>query len=270
MEGQELSWLVSELFSGLFNEARANNFKQRVQKLLALDCFCLIRLGAKEDLTRLNYEFASICGCKEANRVRFEFLMKGIGSLPKKSFNGARIFTGGELSSLNLGEWQRLLMEVYQAYWEHTGPSYYLFSLLPMGKRLGLGVFRRALKNGEDFSEQEKQIVHSLCPHLENYLRLSYLCSFFKEENWVMEYFKSKGLSKKEKQVSLLTIKGMGVKQIASSMDITEHTVRDHLKKIYSKLEVHSRAEMVAVLIRLWEGLVAEAFEQEAQITGRD
>jgi|GEM_PF-2015257 len=269
MEGQELSYLVSELFSGLFNEPKADHFKQQIQQILNADCLCLARLCPKGDFTQLGYEFVFFYGCKQSNRVRFEFLMKGIPRIPEKPLTQYRVFTGGELSSLNLGDWRRLLMEVYQAYWEHASPSYYLFSLLPMGKKLGLAVFRRSIQNGKDFSEREKGIIHNLCPHLENYFRLSYLCSFFKKEGWAMEYLKSKGLTKKENQVAVLTIKGMGVKEIASSLDITEHTVRDHLKKIYSKLEVHSRAEMVSVLIRLWEGLIEDTFGPEVRITGR-
>jgi DNA-binding CsgD family transcriptional regulator len=58
----------------------------------------------------------------------------------------------------------------------------------------------------------------------------------------------SKNLSKREKEVVELLLQGKSNKQIALALGITESTVEFHLKNVYSKLEVSSRAEAILKL----------------------
>ncbi|HEV2693934.1 MAG TPA: LuxR C-terminal-related transcriptional regulator [Verrucomicrobiae bacterium] len=44
--------------------------------------------------------------------------------------------------------------------------------------------------------------------------------------------------------------KGLGDKQIADALDITEYTARDHLKNIRAKLRVADRTEAVTVALQ--------------------
>jgi DNA-binding NarL/FixJ family response regulator len=53
-------------------------------------------------------------------------------------------------------------------------------------------------------------------------------------------------LSKRETEVLELLMKGLSYKEIASQCFITMDTVFSHIRKIYSKLNVHSRAEIAA------------------------
>jgi DNA-binding NarL/FixJ family response regulator len=58
-------------------------------------------------------------------------------------------------------------------------------------------------------------------------------------------------LSNREHQVLSRVAQGEENKQIASALGISEATVKTYLKSIFERLEVHSRAEAVAVGLRL-------------------
>ena len=54
------------------------------------------------------------------------------------------------------------------------------------------------------------------------------------------------GLSGREKEILELMVKGLIKKEIAEQMGISYHTVNNHLRSIYEKLHVHTRAGAVA------------------------
>ena len=54
------------------------------------------------------------------------------------------------------------------------------------------------------------------------------------------------GLTDREKQTLELMSRGMLMKQIAAELDISYHTVNNHLRAIYEKLHVHNRSSAVA------------------------
>ena len=70
----------------------------------------------------------------------------------------------------------------------------------------------------------------------------------------VVDYFHQKTvnvtenskLTPRERQVLDFLAEGCLYKEVAAKLDISMHTVNTHIKKIYEKLHVHSRAEAVA------------------------
>ena len=58
----------------------------------------------------------------------------------------------------------------------------------------------------------------------------------------------SKDLSKRERNVVDLLLQGKSNKQIAITLDIAETTVEFHLRNVYAKLQVSSRAEAILKL----------------------
>jgi DNA-binding NarL/FixJ family response regulator len=71
----------------------------------------------------------------------------------------------------------------------------------------------------------------------------------------VLEYFSSParkasleeyGLSKREKEILQLLVEGLSYKQIAAQCFVSLDTISTHIKKIYSKLNIHSRSELSA------------------------
>jgi DNA-binding NarL/FixJ family response regulator len=68
----------------------------------------------------------------------------------------------------------------------------------------------------------------------------------------VIGYFKPKPLSKKEsvltdkeKEVVIGLVDGLSYQQIADRLFISVETIRSHIKNIYKKLHVHSKAEVI-------------------------
>jgi len=57
-------------------------------------------------------------------------------------------------------------------------------------------------------------------------------------------------LTARELQVMQLLVKGLANKQIGDVLNITEHTVKGHLKIIYGKLQVQDRTEAVTAAIQ--------------------
>jgi len=57
-------------------------------------------------------------------------------------------------------------------------------------------------------------------------------------------------LSPREQEVVRLVMKGLSTRGIAQLLDISPWTVSTHLRRIFLKLSVSSRAEMVAAVLR--------------------
>ena len=56
------------------------------------------------------------------------------------------------------------------------------------------------------------------------------------------------GLSGREHEVAYAVLSGAAIKEIADQLVISPHTVQDHLKAIFQKLDVHSRRELVSLI----------------------
>jgi len=54
------------------------------------------------------------------------------------------------------------------------------------------------------------------------------------------------GLSKREKEILQLLVEGLSYKQIAAQCFVTLDTISTHIKRIYNKLNIHSRSELSA------------------------
>ena len=52
-------------------------------------------------------------------------------------------------------------------------------------------------------------------------------------------------LTDRERQILELMVRGKTIKSVADFLMLSPHTVHDHVKRIYKKLEVHNRAELV-------------------------
>jgi DNA-binding CsgD family transcriptional regulator len=58
-------------------------------------------------------------------------------------------------------------------------------------------------------------------------------------------------LSRREREVADLAASGMPARSIALRLSLSERTVENHLQRIYAKLGLHSRAELIARMAAL-------------------
>ena len=64
---------------------------------------------------------------------------------------------------------------------------------------------------------------------------------------------KQKVLTDREKVIFEMLIQNYSTKEIATSLQISEKTVRNHISNVMQKLEVKGRASAVVELLRLGE-----------------
>jgi DNA-binding NarL/FixJ family response regulator len=58
------------------------------------------------------------------------------------------------------------------------------------------------------------------------------------------------GLTDREEEIMRELVNGASYKKIADRLDLSVHTVNNHIRRIYEKMQVHSRGEAVAKLTR--------------------
>ena len=56
------------------------------------------------------------------------------------------------------------------------------------------------------------------------------------------------GLSTREIEIVNLMAKGYSVSKIASTLNLSEHTIKTHSKNIYKKYNIHSRFELISII----------------------
>jgi len=69
------------------------------------------------------------------------------------------------------------------------------------------------------------------------------------DESRLEKFFNQSGISKREKEIIFLILKGKNYKEIHRELFISVHTVRNHISKIYYKLNVKNRLQL-ANLVR--------------------
>ena len=58
-------------------------------------------------------------------------------------------------------------------------------------------------------------------------------------------------LSKRQKEVVVLVIRGLSNNEIAARLNICEQTVKDYLHDVFKKMQVYSRCELMAKMLGL-------------------
>jgi DNA-binding CsgD family transcriptional regulator len=57
-------------------------------------------------------------------------------------------------------------------------------------------------------------------------------------------------LTLRQREIAGLVVAGLSAREIARRLDLSYYTVRGHLEEIHARLDVHSRAELTALLVR--------------------
>lgn len=106
---------------------------------------------------------------------------------------------------------------------------------------------------------------HSHQKLLKRYQEIEYLLQAAQGEFFAMMQlqFDRWGLSEAEKDVALLTLKGLSVADIATARNTSQGTIKSQNNAIYRKANVKSRAQLLSVVID--ELLVEKSPSEEAQ-----
>ena len=78
----------------------------------------------------------------------------------------------------------------------------------------------------------------------------------FTEREWKRLLQDLTGLSPRQEQIAKGITRGLSDKQIADHLDLAVPTVRTHMTKLYSKLHVTDRVELLLELFRAWRNVV--------------
>ncbi|MED3647600.1 LuxR C-terminal-related transcriptional regulator [Halalkalibacterium halodurans] len=97
--------------------------------------------------------------------------------------------------------------------------------------------------NGQLLTLYASKLTSELLP--EQYAVISQNTSPFERLGYSLLYY---GLTQREIQIVEQIVNGYTTKQISSHLYISTHTVQDHLKSIFSKMNVNSRRELLSFL----------------------
>lgn len=65
-----------------------------------------------------------------------------------------------------------------------------------------------------------------------------------------MSYYKTKILTKREKETLLYIVKGFSNEEIAETLVVSIHTVKAHIESIYRKFGVHNKVQAAIYAIQ--------------------
>lgn len=211
------------LIAGVFYNALIFNFRDVI----------LERLAVRPQLLILDVVIASsfsVSGTLDNPYFLYSFgpLLLGAFFL---GYAGALIFTSIAFALFYLSVLLRgYNLQAYLAYGEHLGTyfSFYLIAALGMAYVAELVVKL-------DKAKDEERVVNEDLGQAKQCLELSLIIN---------------QLSLREAQVLTLTARGQSVEEIAGVLGVSKNSIKSYLKRIYEKLNVSSKPELVSMLAR--------------------
>lgn len=141
------------------------------------------------------------------------------------------------------------IWETICPYWDHghvmAGP------IVNNGRLIGVIGFTR-YRGTSAFNEENLADLSALCLHLSTWLaaRQPHKDEFHSSD--------ASRLTARETQIASLVARGLTNAQIGAELWITENSVKQALKRMFRKLEVSTRAEMVAKIFSGYSRLIAQ------------
>jgi DNA-binding CsgD family transcriptional regulator len=140
---------------------------------------------------------------------------------------------------LTLRAYRRL--PIYEYFFRPCGVEHKLdVRLWPTGRHVDVGCWREK----RDFDEQERELIGALRPYLTVILRRATGTAIASR---LRDAF---GLTAREAAVLALVVRGHRAPEIARELVIAEGTARKHIERVYRKLGVSTRTQVIARILR--------------------
>lgn len=217
--GVSISWWV--LIAGVLYNALIVNYRDSI----------LERLAGRPQLLLLDlvvvFSF-SFSGAPESPYYLYTFAPILLGAF-MFGYTGAVLFTSIAFvmfyTSLSFRGYN---LQVYIAYGEHLG-TYFSFYLIAA---LGMAYLAELVTKLDKAKDVAEMVTKELC-QAKRCLELSLMINL---------------LSLREAQVLALTSRGQSVEEIAGEIGVSPNTVKSYLRRIYEKLKVSSKPELVSMI----------------------
>ena len=246
---KELFITVGELFMGLADQSYLEKALAKFTQNFKSECFCLTVL----DFESQDADIVLHWGCNETERKTLLKNLKKNAFKQKFLEKDNLVLTSSDfLKLINKGS-DNMLLKIYESYWLHSKPSYYLFSFFQLPVGVGICAFRRSSEGKNIFEKDDKETLSMLHNYFKAFLSVRNLCLQWRDANWFINLFKKNGLTQREIEIIFLMLEGKAPKEISDELSIQINTVRDHIKRIYKKLGIHSQIELFAMVYRLWD-----------------
>jgi DNA-binding CsgD family transcriptional regulator len=124
------------------------------------------------------------------------------------------------------------------------------YGLSPFRPALPLNISIQRSKYGPAFSTQDCEALDALNAHLNNLLAVAERLGRADHAPWCVNRIRDlfPALSRREAEVLSLCMEPLTIGQVASAMAISRRTAETHIARIFEKLGVRSRRELVQVL----------------------
>lgn len=142
--------------------------------------------------------------------------------------------------------------EIYTQYYSLVGVEHQIAFTLPHDKDRILGVALSRRANAEDFSDGERDLLNEARPFLiqayRNAVRYSELLATARPTRIPeLEQLVALGLTRRQAEVLQLLAAGVGEREIATQLGISQRTVQKHLQRCYRHLGVNNRSQAGAI-----------------------
>lgn len=152
--------------------------------------------------------------------------------------------------------------DYWNTYYKHLRLADEMYLNVAASKRTTIHVMLSRIRPAKQFSRREITFFNAVMPVVASVLRKYWRkhrarlmrsdeqsASFDAHLRDVFAKFGKSTLTRREKQVVLLSMRGFSSKLIAKELEISPGTVRNHKKHIYAKLGVKSQAQIFALFL---------------------
>jgi len=230
--------LVRHIYSSLNLQELCVNALTGLQHLIPYHCAAIIHLNPHKNLY---WESSSIV-IHSFNQPRFEKYYETFYSSPTRA---SQLRSPATLDTITL---QKDPLQYQNEYiLGHDIHHTTCIQIYAQELRCGELMLHR-IKSQQNFTDQERFILKLLNEHINSCFSHFVLPQLKPDTHYASKKWE---LSRRESQIASLILQGKTNKQIAQDLGVSENTIKTIMKRLYHKMKVHSRSELMRELYAL-------------------